>query len=762
MTTLISGKFGKRYIIKNKANKPVFTGAELSVMTFKSFDAAHKYVATLNVSNKYLKSLVNVVGGKIVDEEADSLVNQVSLYLLTGQLTAYWVKNIGVSSFVAKPRLALKPRNKGAFTLAAPYDLQRHEQNRVRSFANKKQAMEFIQELKLDDNELSELNALTPVSTKVTSPQTSSLKGPDQLESLAELLVNKKLRLVSNNFTLLSPSINAPAGEESVQQQAKGNEEFGAQQEEKEDCDVGDLQLIFVDSSGKELRSATDAKRSLRANPLYAINLPVAEHDKYKKVSQYDAILEVLAPPLETDATDVKKATIAADVQNFIGTCPSAEHQLIKMTSKSYEPHDGITASNSWKLQSVLPMDVYGKSMPIDDHVGKFYLRDVLYFFEDASVEKYVKEIEFVAEGCGLRSDGSPVNKSLKGLVRVYREDTYSLEISIPSVVNKSASFKREVNLKGEETRTHTTWDSGKTDKEVFGKNGDMTSYAISDGNHFIDKSDELNDKGEITSKTTLKEFAKITHNGRDMHGLDSINNLLTVRRFFIDGFKFIDELKNAVPQVGFGWSVGIDVCAGTIGGKWGLEAGTDHDTPEYKWVGTFGEIKLALTIIKLDISAFFGVECKSPDIFNWFKRPAWEIIAKVEIKIVMEMRVDKTIRLAGKKGANKVAKIPPSGSSESSGYDEVLWTNTAISTGEISAQFKVTVAGYGMDAKSGVTVSFAAKATIVKPFKMRLNAKRNEAYLYAYFTHFKRKKSPPWKKVICKENEIMKERYVF
>ena len=201
---------------------------------------------------------------------------------------------------------------------------------------------------------------------------------------------------------------------------------------------------------------------------------------------------------------------------------------------------------------------------------------------------------------------------------------------------------------------------------------------------------------------------------------------------------------------------------AGTVGGEWGIQAGSEYDTAEYKWVEPYGKIKLSMSLLKVEFAAFFGVECKSPAVLNWFKNPAWEVIAKVEVKVSIDCKVETDIKLAGSDNADKIPKIGKENSTNPDDFESVRWINEFASTGEFYGQFKVNVAGYGMDAKAGVAVSFSAKYTVVKPFKLRGEVKRNEAYIYAYFTHAKRKKSPPWKKVLCREKEIMSPRYVF
>ncbi len=532
----------------------------------------------------------------------------------------------------------------------------------------------------------------------------------------------------------------------------------------KQPCDVGNLELIFVDSSGGSHKASTTDTRYNRATPVKPSDFPYLEDDKYINVAFFDSILEVIAPILSTDTTDVKKATFSASVSQPIGTCPKSYHPKISMRNSGAESNDGLSkASKSWVNQSIVPMDIYGKSMPVDNQVGKIKLRDVLYFFENSRKPNHVKDIFVEAKGCGVRDDGQAPNTTIKGLIRVYREDKYVLEVSIPSVVSKNASFKKETNINGEVTETIAQWGGDTTDTAKYGKNGNLSELSESDAGHFVNNTVSLDSNDyQLESSKKVGEFAKLTRNGRQLGAIDTINKVIKARKLIVDGFSFIDELKKAVPQVGFGWSFKLDVLAGTIGGEWGIEAGTNHDIDAYKFVEPYGQINLAMSLLKLEFEAFFGVQCTSPSILNWFKNPAYEIVAKISIKVTLDCKVEANIRLVGKDDANKVNKIGKEGSSNPADSEKVLWINSVTSQGEFSGQFKVNVVGYGMDTKAGVVASLTAEFKVVKPFRIRGSAKRNEAYLYAYFTHAKRRKSPPWKKILCKEKMIMTERYIF
>ncbi|WP_026375736.1 hypothetical protein [Aestuariibacter salexigens] len=526
-------------------------------------------------------------------------------------------------------------------------------------------------------------------------------------------------------------------------------------------CDVGNLELIVVDSNGTEHKAVTTEPRTHRDKPLQPKDLPYLKNQKYLNVGLYDAVLEVLAPPLRTDATEVKKATVAANVSVPIGTCPKSEHPKIVMRNPNYDTNDGLKSKSTYVMQSVVPMDIYGKSMPVDKHVAKLHLRDTLYFFEDSRKPKHIKDIVVEAEGCGVRDDGKKPNKKLIGLIRVYREDKYVLEISIPSVVSKESSYTEERGIGGAKKVTEAKWSGGPTQVTSY-ENGAVKEYAEVDAGYFTTETETLDGKtNEITKSSELSEFAKLTRNGIELPGLDTINKIIATRKSIVKGFSFIDDLRKAVPQVGFGWSFKLDVLAGTIGGEWGIEAGSNHDTAEYKWVEPYGQINLAMSLVKLEFATFFGVECKSPGVLNWFKNPTWEVIAKIELKLSLDCKAETSFRLAGKDDADRIPKIGKESSTKVEDFEKVLWTNEVVSSSELYAQFKVTVVGYGMDSKAGVAASMSVKFTVVKPFRVRGEGKRNEAYLYAYFTHFKKKKSPPWKKTICKEKQIFKPRYI-
>ncbi|NQZ06096.1 MAG: hypothetical protein HRT35_02955 [Algicola sp.] len=511
-------------------------------------------------------------------------------------------------------------------------------------------------------------------------------------------------------------------------------------------CDVGGLKLEFIDSSGKTYSAVAFNTLSNRSPEPPPPNVGFHITEQYKKAFEYDVILEAIAPAFRADDTDLKKATFRAAIENPIGTCPTNEHVLVAMQNTKTENRDGLQGRQTWLNSSIASMDIYGKALPIDNQTGKFNLTDVLYIFQDTQAPKHVKDIYVTATSCGVRDDGQPPNKIIRGLIRVYREDKYVLEITVPSLMGKKSAYKEERNTKGEKTLTQAKWAGGNTTTEKW-KNGDLKEYGESDRDHFVTSTSTLDDSTDVQNSQTdtkkLKKFAKLTRNGHELGVLNTINSIIKVREMIVNGVKFIDELKNSVPQVGFGWSFELDVLAGTITGEWGIQSGADFDSAEYKWIEPYGKINLDLALLKLKFEASFGVECKSADILNWFGRTAFEIIIKATVIITLDCTVKKTIQLVG-----------------NDQNEDVLWTNSFASKGEINAQFKVNVFGYGMDSKSGVIISITADFVVEKPFRVKATVERNEAYLYAYFAIGK-STSERWKKVLCKKSTIMKDKYV-
>lgn len=533
------------------------------------------------------------------------------------------------------------------------------------------------------------------------------------------------------------------------------------EQNVKQPCDINRLELIFIDASGKVHKAIANEPRHLRKTPRQLNDLPHLENQKYQQVIHYDAILEVLAPALMADSTERKPARISA-IANGLGRCPDNMHPKITMNNPRFDEHDELKASRTWILQTPTPMIVYGKPMSVDNPVGRFYLRDVLYMFEDAHSQSYIKDIVVQADGCGVRDDGKKPNIKLKGLIRVFREDKYVLELTLPSVYDKTASNKTELSINGNKQITEKKWSNDTSSSVTYSKDARMNNYSESKESYLFKTTQTISDQtNAITDTIKINEVIKLSRNGRQLNGLDTVNNIIKTRKSIVAGFNFFNELKDAVPQLGFGFSLKLDVLSGTIAGEWGLGMGSRHSTTEYQWVDVFGQINLALTLVKFEFAASFGVECRSPDILNWFGNPAWEVIAKIELKVSIDCQIKTALPLKGKSGAQKLTKIGKENSTNPNDLEDVLWTTALKSTIEFYGQFKITAAGYGMDTKAGVTGSVSVEMTVVKPFKIRGKSKRDEAYLFAYFTHAKKKKSPPWQLTLWKEKDILEECYL-
>lgn len=527
-----------------------------------------------------------------------------------------------------------------------------------------------------------------------------------------------------------------------------------------EPCDIGGLELIFFEPSGKQHSVVTKEKREHREKPLEQADLPYLNSEKYDNVVSYDAILEVVAAPFRTDETVGKPPAILSNITGFIGDCPKQEHAEIIMRNPDHETMDKLKASQSFKQITPAPMEIYAKSLPLDDYTSVFKLSEAFYMFRDKQSAQYVKDVEVEALSCGVRDDGEKPNKIMKGLIRIYRDDKFELKVNIPSVYSKGAAFKEKRNLKGKVAYRTATVAGGETETSVFGSNGDMTEYVEQDAGLFLTKTSSLDGPtNEITNTTELSNFVELSRNGRPLHVVDTVNRIIHIRTLILEGLSYLDDLKKLAPKVGFGWSVNLDVLAGNMSGNWGLQSGSKYDTDEYKWVKSYGELNASLSIIRLGLSAFIGIECKSPGILKWFGDPPWEIIVKVEISMELDCALDATINLTDEEVLEKVSKVGKEGSTNPDDFESVLWTNSVVSKATFIVQATVGLFGEELNAKGSVNTELTADMKVVYPFKVRGNIKHKESYIKVKFVRGKGNQKH-WKYVLCGEKYLVEESY--
>jgi len=398
------------------------------------------------------------------------------------------------------------------------------------------------------------------------------------------------------------------------------------------------------------------------------------------------------------------------------------------------------------------------KTMPIDSR-SRFFVADLLELFRFR--DEKVKLARLEVASCGVRTSGRP-NRTISGLIRVYRQETCDVSLTIPAFKKMEYSLEESVELKKDEgqwkkgstsTETREDWSGsrkttgrkdGKDSLEFTDKTGGITmeegkstSFTTRDSGMFHEAAVKTDSKGEVEHSFKVKPKFSIKRNGTELDVTEVANKILEVILGIKHAtLKLMDELQKVVPKAGLYMTLEAAFFEGTIS----LQAGTKPDgrvsSPEYVWVESYCEISVKVYVVRLKFTANAGVEVSSPAILNWFGSKAFELICK----LAFEISLDLSLECKKSFGAEDLEK-------------EQEWTVTtgeADSTAKIFFQFRAAVAGYSVDAEAGLEAGFAASASVVMPFNLKYKIDRKAGLIYARYNYpGKGKPSPRWEYIL-------------
>jgi hypothetical protein len=298
------------------------------------------------------------------------------------------------------------------------------------------------------------------------------------------------------------------------------------------------------------------------------------------------------------------------------------------------------------------------------------------------------REVDFIAESCGARApaDGKQnANKELKGKLRIYRRDKWTVGVKIPpfgkfqdkrEAGNRSDLFgastgdrTRQQNLSvgGGLVQRNTTdnvagnhssvtderWLAHKGWSTEEGKLGNnqyrATRFSDSDGT-LLDNSGShsLSQMGMRLSRSS--GFALVVaHNDRELDIKEFIEKLKKGLEAFAAVVTDFQKLFKLVPKVGWTFDFTISVFEGWIGLEW-APSYVDDGAPiyddrycavEYKWKG-----KIELTIIDLSVSVGFGIDVQMAGLA--------ELTAKIEGSLTFKAKVAHDIHMDLFKGKER------------------------------------------------------------------------------------------------------------
>jgi hypothetical protein len=482
-------------------------------------------------------------------------------------------------------------------------------------------------------------------------------------------------------------------------------------------CDVDRLTLTDSTSKRHVLAKIPTARRP----PLAAgADAPA----RVKELSQkYDVVLEVVGDfPTESPKPLEKVVKLQIDAK-YEGNCPTKTHSLVTLTPLGEaKPEEG---PQTWHLSSPAPVEILALSGPGDKGGGPAKWLSPFWFFAND-----VKELEVVAESCGVRTSGKP-RTTLNGLVRVYRNDVFTLSCKVPAFKKWKGEKGGSKDLKGtRETKSSSsteTW--GRTTSEqssttsVNQKKGDSTTEQVvggRDGAGYARLSETSGTKGGqaylaedekytersgvpgLTSKgasvtqsdstdegqklvfalepTELSPTVSLKRNGHEVDFTKFINDLINLHQRISKAW---NDIQHWVPKIGWSASFELSLLEGEISGEWGTKATDKWKSESYCWVDRYYDIRFGVKVLSYKLEISFGVDFSIPSLLDWFgDAKLFEVVLKAAGAISGEASLSKTIA-----GSAPTEPVQIDGSSKL----------------EIYVQGKVSALGYTYDAKGGV-----------------------------------------------------------
>ena len=438
-------------------------------------------------------------------------------------------------------------------------------------------------------------------------------------------------------------------------------------------CDIRDLTIKDI-KSGKSINCT---KRS-QGNPI-----PEDVSQRYHSLlNSYDTVLELLSDYDSTRQPAEKLATLTISASP-LGTCPQGKHVAIVMRPKSAQDS---ADSYKWMNQTVSGVEVKARSAAGDFGGPGTWIAPFWFFADDD-----IKDIEVTAEACGVRASGTPVRK-FSSLVRVYRNDVYTLTFKVPSfkefsrevaaskdvsgsVVNKSSKTTKTY---GEETSgtAHTTtrsdnayheksqW-SGTDSKDILHKQ--TVGYGIKDGQYEETHEASRTQRGQLNraiqdgrtarhkhstkdgdefifdiEEQRLKPTISLKRNSIETDFTKSINDLINFQRRLLKAF---NDIQGWIPKVGWKFTANMSIMIGEISGSWGNRYPPNpvkYDRLVY--VDPFFDLNFDIKLIEYKLFLMFGIDFSTPEVLRWLGADI-QVILKAQGDIKGVLAVNETLK---------------------------------------------------------------------------------------------------------------------
>lgn len=432
---------------------------------------------------------------------------------------------------------------------------------------------------------------------------------------------------------------------------------------------------------------------------------PKLSYAMNERLARYDFVIEALAdnPVAKTvaeipailggdDKSAKKKAKITAK-SKFSGLkCEGHEHGVMRVKHRK----DSFSLKHDTANHEFPPFEVAAIPYPLLDGPygdgkggsGKD-AAGILYVFEFIGAifaSMTPQEVEVVAQACGRRAKGDtkPRNHDLRGLVRVFRKDTWTIGLKVPPLGSfKDESSGKKQLLTGQKERTDKVESS-------FGRSSDSASVKTTtkkDGTTTTERTRESWDKGSGSSFTSTnkqqgayKEISSESkYSDRDGSKMQyseygaikgiPIRDQVSERFKHTSGFDFLiarngtevpikeqyEKVKKAIeafgkvlggiqdafkkaPQIGWKFTFEISAFAGSIVLDFTPKPAEPIADGRYLPVNWCCSGKIELELINLKIALSFGIEAVALDSGLVIKI---EGSIKFEVKISVEVDAD-------------------------------------------------------------------------------------------------------------------------
>ncbi|MGJ8640765.1 MAG: hypothetical protein ACSHYA_15355 [Opitutaceae bacterium] len=530
----------------------------------------------------------------------------------------------------------------------------------------------------------------------------------------------------------------------------------------EEPCDPDGLKVIFSTADGTQ-HAECDVPRSERDIKAYLGKLPVEESQKFLLVNDYDVILETVTSP--TSQSSKNPGRVYAEPT--FGEGPCGDHGGLDFSPKNTDPHDQLV-QKATDVQNNGGYEMWAKSSLADTDLSHTMgIIGLFRMFDDTSEKDFIKEVVVNYDGCGLRHDGKKPNEAFLGLVRIYRNDEYSLKLSIPSrrkkgvggSTSKDFSGKKSSESRSQSGNSETTksFKEGKLDDEKTKQVGYLTNSETTSGDssneqspNWAKKAPSLNEKGLTLSRS-----------GHELDFTKKFNDLIAVVDMVYNGIDFLKEIKDSIPKAGISGDISIEFLSGSLEAKWGYGS-CKWDTKEYVWVAPKFSGTAELTIFKISGSVKVGIETVSPSVLNWWGKKAWEFELSLTIGFDSSLMVSTTIEYPSESAFPRQDILPGCEYTGKDGKEQKVANVGATVNPIFKGVAKVNLLGIGAEASIELSGAIKVDATVCWPFDVRYKGIREKGELYVRYSVGAKEPSPPMK-IDCwdGDDDFIEDNYV-